>query len=54
MHLQRAQGALGRGFAPDPVDQPIRGDRLVGLEQEQGEQGARPFSAQREGDAVIS
>ena len=54
VHLQRARGAPGRGFAPDPVDQPIRGDRFVGLEQEQGEQRARPLSAQRQGDAVVS
>ena len=54
VHLQRAGGALGRGLAPDPVDETIRGDRLVGLEQQQSEQRPRPFPAERQRNAVVS
>ena len=43
---QRGGGALGRVLAPELVDQPVSGNDLVGMEEEQGEKRTRLGSAQ--------
>ena len=54
VHLERARGARGRLLAPDPVDQAVGRDDLVGVEQELREQGARPRPAERDRRTVVS
>ena len=53
VHLQRIGGAGRRRRTPDPVDQPVGGDHLVGVKEEEGEQRARPRAAERDDDAVV-
>ena len=52
VHLERIGGAGRRRRTPDPVDQPVGGDHLVGMKEEEGEQRARPRAAERD-DAVV-
>ena len=46
-------GALGRVLAPELVDQPVGRNDLVGVEEEEGEQGPRLAAAQRRGAAFV-
>jgi hypothetical protein len=54
VNLKRALSARGRRFAPDAVDQPIRRDNGVRLEEQSRQQRARPATAQRHGHAVVA
>jgi len=47
VHLERATDARGGIFAPDGVDQPLARDRLVGVQQQHGEQRPRPLPPER-------
>ena len=53
VYLERVGGAGRRRSAPDRVDQPVGGDHLVGVEEEAGEQRARPRAAERDDDAAV-
>ena len=54
VHLERARRARRRLLAPDPVDQAVGRDDVVGVEQELREQGARPRPAERDRRTVVS
>ena len=53
VHLQRLGRAGGRMLPPQRVDQAVRGERLVGVEQQQREQRARLGPRKREAAAVV-
>ena len=50
--LERGRRRRRRRFAPELVDEPVRGDHAVGVDQKQSEQGALPRARDRDGLAV--
>ena len=51
--VQAAPRRRRRRLAPEPVDQPIARQRLVGVQQEDGEQDALPALLQRHGPCAV-
>ncbi len=54
MYLERVRGAGGGRVSPDPVDQPVGRDRLVGMEQQEREQRPRSSATERDFGPVVT
>jgi hypothetical protein len=52
-HLHELRGCRGRPFAPEALDQPVGGDRGVGVKRQDREQPARLRAAQRQGVTIV-
>jgi len=53
LDVQELGGRGRRPLAPQLVDQPVRGERLVGVQQQQGEQRSLPAPAERNRPALV-
>ena len=54
MLLKRRGGIRRRPLAPELVDQPIAGDRLAGVKDEDGEDAALPCAAERKPPLAVT
>ena len=54
MHLERVRALAGGASPPDPVDQPVGRDRLVGMEQQEREQRPRSSATERDFGPVVT
>ena len=54
VHLERRPGGVGRRGTPELVDEPVAGDDLVGVQQQEGEQGALLRAAELQDPAFFT
>jgi hypothetical protein len=52
-HLHQLRRRSGRPFAPQPLDQPVRRDRGVGMKRQHRQQPTRLGAAQRQGMTIM-